>query len=131
MKKHLALPALAVLGGAAAFLLRLLQNRTGFEAETGLPVPGNVPGLALIALLVLTLLGIFLDSGRLELLVCWLGILVFLALTAYDAQKLLSMHAAMPEMGGKLALYGALQLYLDFINLFQFILLLSGGRKRR
>ena len=53
MKKHLALPALAVLGGAAAFLLRLLQNRTGFEAETGLPVPGNVPGLALIALLVL------------------------------------------------------------------------------
>ena len=41
------------------------------------------------------------------------------------------MHAAMPEMGGKLALYGALQLYLDFINLFQFILLLSGGRKRR
>ena len=53
MKKHLALPALAVLGGAAAFILRLLQNRTGFEAETGLPVPGNVPGLALIALLVL------------------------------------------------------------------------------
>ena len=53
MKKHLALPALAVLGGAAAFLLRLLQNRTGFEAETGLPVPGNAPGLALIALLVL------------------------------------------------------------------------------
>lgn len=53
MKKNLALPALAVLGGAAAFVLRLLQNRTGFEPDTGLPIPGNLPGLALIVLLVL------------------------------------------------------------------------------
>ena len=51
MKKHLILPALSVLGGAVAFLLRLLQNRTGFEPDTGLPIPGNVPGLALVVLL--------------------------------------------------------------------------------
>ena len=51
MKKHLILPALSVLGGAVAFLLRLLQNRTCFEPDTGLPIPGNVPGLALVVLL--------------------------------------------------------------------------------
>ena len=51
LKKHLILPALSVLGGAVAFLLRLLQNRTGFEPDTGLPIPGNVPGLALVVLL--------------------------------------------------------------------------------
>ena len=53
MKKNLALPALAVLGGAVSFLLRLAQNRTGFEPDTGLTIPGNVPGLALAVLLVL------------------------------------------------------------------------------
>ena len=51
MKKTLALPLLAVVGGAAAFALRLLQNRTGFEPGTGLPVPGNLPGVALLAVL--------------------------------------------------------------------------------
>ena len=51
MKKQSFLPLLALVGGVAAFVLRLLQNRTGFEAATGLPVPGNVPGLVLVALL--------------------------------------------------------------------------------
>ena len=52
MKKQMLLPLLAAVGGAAAFVLRLLQNRTGFEAATGLPVPGNVPGLLLVVWLV-------------------------------------------------------------------------------
>lgn len=52
MKKQLLLPLVSAAGGAAALVLRLLQNKTGFEAATGLPVPGNVPGLALAALLV-------------------------------------------------------------------------------
>ena len=51
MKKYNLFYLLAVLGGAVGFLLRLLQNRTGFEAETGLPVSGNLPALALIVLL--------------------------------------------------------------------------------
>lgn len=51
MKKQLLLPLTAVAGGAAALVLRLLQNRTGFEEATGLPVRGNAPGLALIVLL--------------------------------------------------------------------------------
>ena len=52
MKKQDVLPLVAVAGGAAAFVLRLLQNRTGFEAETGLVIPGNLFGLALVVLLV-------------------------------------------------------------------------------
>lgn len=52
MKKQLLLPLAAVAGGAAALVLRLLQNKTGFEAATGLPIPGSLPGLALVILLV-------------------------------------------------------------------------------
>ncbi|EOS66020.1 hypothetical protein [Oscillibacter sp. 1-3] len=51
MKKQLLLPLASAAGGAAALVLRLLQNKTGFEAATGLPVPGNAPGTALTALL--------------------------------------------------------------------------------
>ena len=51
MNRRYALPLTAALGGAAACVLRLLQNRTGFEADTGLPVPGNPAGLTLTALL--------------------------------------------------------------------------------
>ena len=62
MKKQLVFPALAVGGGAAALALRLAQNRTGFEADTGLAIPGNVPALALTAL------GILLSAALLILL---------------------------------------------------------------
>ena len=51
MKKYAAYPALVLAGGAAAFALRLAQNRTGFEAATGLPVAGNVWGRLLVGLL--------------------------------------------------------------------------------
>lgn len=51
MKKQWMLPLTAVLGGAAAFVLRLVQNRTGFESATGLPIPGNAAGAALAVLL--------------------------------------------------------------------------------
>lgn len=54
MKRYAVYPALALAGGAAAFALRLAQNRTGFEAATGLPVTGNLWGRLLVGLLVLT-----------------------------------------------------------------------------
>ena len=65
MKKNPALPALAIFGGAASFLLRLLQNRTGFEPDTGLPIPGNLPGLALVVLLMLLAAAICVLVGKL------------------------------------------------------------------
>lgn len=52
MKKQILIPALALLGGALAFALRLAENRTGFEAETGLAISGNLPGAALIFLFI-------------------------------------------------------------------------------
>lgn len=58
MKKQLLLPLVSVAGGAAALVLRLLQNKTGFEAATGLPIPGNAPGLALAALLAALFIGL-------------------------------------------------------------------------
>ena len=65
MKKQSFLPLLALVGGVAAFVLRLLQNRTGFEAATGLPIPGNAPGLALVALLAVLALAFLLLVRRL------------------------------------------------------------------
>lgn len=62
MKKQLLLPLAATAGGAAALVLRLLQNKTGFEAATGLPIRGNTPGLALAALLAVLAVVLFLLS---------------------------------------------------------------------
>ena len=52
MNKLYAMPLTALLGGGAAFALRMLQNSTGFEPDTGLPIPGNIAGTALLALLI-------------------------------------------------------------------------------
>lgn len=65
MKKYMVFPITAGLCGAAAFVLRLLQNRTGFEASTNLPVAGNIPGLILIAWLILAAVALFVLSRKL------------------------------------------------------------------
>ena len=57
MNRSMLLPGLALVGGAAAFVLRALQNRTGFEAATGLPISGNLWGMALMAVLVVLAVG--------------------------------------------------------------------------
>ena len=60
MKHRFFIPALSVCFGAAGFLLRLLQNRTGFEPDTGLPIPGSVPAILLpILLMAAAAVGIF------------------------------------------------------------------------
>ena len=66
MNKHFLLPIVAGIGGLAAFGLRLTQNLTGFESSTGLPIPGNLPGLALLLLLAGLAVILFLLSRRLE-----------------------------------------------------------------
>ena len=119
---------LAFLGAAVAFGVMALYGSLTRRDLSGLR--GILTG-GLITLIVLTLLGLLLGADRLQLLVSILGAVVFLALTAYDTQKLLALRQSMPELGSRLALYGALQLYLDFINLFQFILILTGGRRQR
>ena len=64
LNRSMLLPGLALVGGAAALLLRLLQNRTGYEAATGLPVPGNPWGIALMVLLVVLAAAVWLLSRQ-------------------------------------------------------------------
>jgi len=95
------------------------------------PMRGILLG-GLIALIVMTAISLIFHLAVLDIVICCVGIVIFLGLTAYDAQKLGQMYAATAgtEMSEKLAIIGALQLYLDFVNLFQYILMLFGGRRR-
>ena len=79
-------------------------------------------------------MNIFLHSSGLALILNYLGVLVFTGLTAYDSQKIKEMMLAASEQGvtdqtQKLALLGSLSLYLDFINLFLYLLRIFGDRK--
>lgn len=88
----------------------------------------------LIALLVTTVVSIFVPSLRGSLLISYLAIGLFLALTAYDMQKIKSFYYSTDSYGTlreNLAVYGAFQLYLDFINLFLRVLQILGNRNNR
>jgi FtsH-binding integral membrane protein len=89
---------------------------------------GRFAVFALIGLILASLVNIFLASTALMWLTTFAGIAIFAALTAYDTQKLKALYAA--GAGGNLALRGALTLYLDFINMFLFLLRLFGQRNR-
>jgi hypothetical protein len=89
---------------------------------------GRFALFALIGLIIASVVNIFLHSSALMWLTTFAGILIFAALTAYDTQKLKAMYAA--GVGGNLALRGALTLYLDFINMFLFLLRIFGQRNR-
>lgn len=89
--------------------------------------------MALIGLLIAMVVNMFLGSGPLDYIISFAGVVIFTALTAYDTQKIHQM-AADPEIQGqeaslltKISILGALTLYLDFINLFLFLLRLFGG----
>jgi FtsH-binding integral membrane protein len=101
----------------------------GAVTKRDLSAVGRFAVFALIGLIIASVVNIFLHSTGLMWLTTFAGILIFAALTAYDTQKLKAMYAS--GMGGNLALRGALTLYLDFINMFLFLLRLFGqGRNR-
>ena len=81
--------------------------------------------LAILAQFVLGMFGV--QTGQFNLLISIVGVIVFIGLTAYDAQKIKQMSAA-GETSTNLAIVGALMLYLDFINLFLFLLRIFGSR---
>jgi FtsH-binding integral membrane protein len=95
------------------------------------PMRGILLG-GLISILVLSVISLIFRLAALDILICCIGIAIFLGLTAYDTQKLGQMYEASAgtAMAEKLSVFGALQLYLDFVNLFQYILVLFGGRRR-
>jgi FtsH-binding integral membrane protein len=86
--------------------------------------------MGLFGVLLAMLVGIFWHNDALQFVIAIVGIIVFTGLTAWDAQRLKHMAAVLPDGRiGSYAIVGALSLYLDFINLFFFLLRLLGGRK--
>jgi FtsH-binding integral membrane protein len=87
--------------------------------------------MGVVGILVAMLLNMFLQSSALQLVISIVGVLIFAGLTAYDTQRLKSMytHIAGTDMMGKAVIMGALSLYLDFVNMFTFLLNLLGSRE--
>lgn len=106
---------------------------TGFTTKTDLTKFGSIMMMGLIGLMVAMLVNMFLHSGTMEYIISIIGVLVFTGLTAYDVQRLKRIGAGAGEYGEanarKLSILGALTLYLDFINLFLFLLRFLGDRK--
>jgi uncharacterized protein len=91
---------------------------------------GQFAFMGLIGLIIASLVGLFWKSDALQFLISVVGVIVFTALTAWDAQRLRQMALALPEgQTTSYAVVGALALYLDFINLFLFLLRFLGVRR--
>ena len=104
----------------------------GYTTKTDLTSIGKIVFMALIGLFIATIVNIFVKSSGLTLILNYVGVLVFVGLTAYDSQKIKQMLIQAPDAGEgaqKLALLGALSLYLDFINLFIYLLRIFGKRE--
>lgn len=105
----------------------------GYTTNTDLTKFGSILYMALIGLIIAMLANYFFikDAGPFQYIISGLGVLIFTGLTAYDTQKLKQIGSvvdANSEEGKKQAVYGALSLYLDFINLFLFLLRFLGSR---
>ena len=102
----------------------------GMVTKRDLTSWGSFFFMGLIGIIICSVINIFLKSSALGFAISLIGVFVFLGLTAYDTQKLKA-YATAPELRENLAVYGALALYLDFINLFLMLLRLFGGNGRR
>lgn len=103
----------------------------GYTTKKDLSGMGKMLMMALIGLIIATVVNLFLRSTGLQLIVSYIGVLVFVGLTAYDTQKIkqmLMMAEDTGETAQKIALLGALSLYLDFVNLFLYLLRIFGKR---
>jgi FtsH-binding integral membrane protein len=91
---------------------------------------GHFMFMGLIGLILASIVGIFWQNDALQFVISVIGVLVFTGLTAWDAQRLKQMALALPDgQLGSYAVVGALSLYLDFINLFFFLLRFTGNRR--
>lgn len=103
----------------------------GYTTKKDLSGFGTFLIMGVVGLIVASLLNIFLQSSVLNLAISAIGVLIFAGLTAYDTQKIKSMYAyvAGTDFMGKSVVMGALSLYLDFINMFMFLLNFMGNRE--
>ncbi len=117
---------------AAAAAMFGLMSVVGYTTETDLTKFGSIMMMGLIGIIVASVINWFLQSDSMSYIISFIGVLVFTGLTAYDVQKLKRIGAGVEfglESTSKLVILGALNLYLDFINLFLFLLRLFGNRK--
>lgn len=103
----------------------------GYTTKKDLSGMGSFLIMGVFGILIASLLNIFLKSSGLGWAISFLGVLIFAGLTAYDTQKLKEQYAyvAGTDFAGKAVVLGALSLYLDFINMFQFLLQFMGDRR--
>jgi len=105
----------------------------GYTTKKDLTSIGKILFMALIGLIIATLVNMFLKSPSFDYILSYIGVAIFIGLTAWDSQKIkqmLQVQYDMSEGAQKLALLGALTLYLDFINLFLYLLRIFGGNNR-
>jgi FtsH-binding integral membrane protein len=102
----------------------------GYTTKRDLSAMGTFLIMGVVGIFVAMLINLFLKSTALDLAISFIGVLLFAGLTAYDTQKIKSMYAyvAGTDMMGKSVVMGALTLYLDFINMFLFLLRFMGNR---
>ncbi len=102
----------------------------GYVTKSDLSKIGSILFMALIGLIIASIVNIFLGSSTLGWIISLVGVAVFVGLTAWDTQKIKNM-AAMTDVGqsGKVSTMGALMLYLDFINLFIYLLRIFGASR--
>lgn len=104
----------------------------GYTTKQDLTSFGKIMMMGLIGIIIASLVNFFLKSSAMEYIISIIGVVVFTGLTAYDVQKLKNIGAGTEldgANGSKMAIMGAFNLYLDFINLFLMLLRLFGDRK--
>ena len=110
-----------------------IMSLFGYFTKADLSGWGKLLSMAVIGLVLAMVVNIFLNNSVLEIITSFIGVLVFVALTAYDTQKLKQLAllgvTEGEETSNKASILGALTLYLDFVNMFLFLLRLFGSRR--
>ena len=103
----------------------------GYTTKKDLSAFGTFLIMGVFGLIIAMLINLFLRSSMMDLVISAIGVLLFAGLTAYDTQKLKSLYfqVAGSDFVGKTVVMGALTLYLDFINMFMFLLRFMGDRR--
>jgi hypothetical protein len=103
----------------------------GYSTKRSLSAMGSFMIIGLFGLIIASIVNIFMASTQMEFVISVGGVLIFAGLTAWDTQRIKSMYSAgdSREVAAKKSIFGALTLYLDFINMFLFILRLFGNRE--
>lgn len=108
-----------------------LMSLYGYTTKRDLTTIGNLAIMALVGIILASIVNIFLQSSGLYWIITYLGVAIFIGLTAWDTQRIKRMVAAAPpnqDVTQRIAIFGALNLYLDFLNLFLFLLRIFGRR---